>query len=83
MPVRLVEILVVGDDRDALAPHAAFQIHAGVDAIVAGVDAGETESLAVLEPYVEQGRAQAVERPAGADEDDVAQRTRARRRARP
>jgi hypothetical protein len=67
--VRLVEILVVGDDRDALAPHVAFQFHGGVDAVVAGVDADDAESLAVLEPHVPSGRVQAVGRPAGAAED--------------
>ena len=63
--MRLVEILVVGGDRDALLPHVAFHLHAGVDAVVVGAEPDDREALA---PFVASGRVRIVERPPGGDE---------------
>ena len=64
--MKLVEILVAGTDADAVAPHVAFHLHAGVDLVVADVsDPGVTLAL---EPFVESGRVRIVEGDPGADE---------------
>jgi hypothetical protein len=55
--MKLVETLVVRDeDADVVAAHVAFQLEAGVDAVLAGVLGGASAAAEPLDPFVRAGR---------------------------
>ena len=63
----LVETLVIRDDAELVEAHLAFQLHAGVDFVLAAGDASDG-TAEVLERYAEEGRLRLVPETGPAEE---------------
>jgi hypothetical protein len=53
--VKLVSIVVVGDDEDVVDAHLAFHLNAGVDFVLAAHDASPGATSEILESYAREG----------------------------
>jgi hypothetical protein len=58
--MRIVELLVLRDDRDVVNAHVAFQLNAGVDEILVSEGPAAEVVADVLEPYERAGRVRIV-----------------------